>query len=215
MHRTLLVSAIVALATSTSPLAAEECAGDVCPDAEQPELPPFRTYRLELSPFAGVLVDDPDALSVATGLTSRLYVHNRIAIGLEGSFYDRQPIAEAARRAQIRDRRMALGLQLSWVAASGYLAPQSPADFYLLGGGGIISALEPAEDPTKGRLDFTEMATIGAGSRFLFNSWLGVIGEARGTAIFDGGFDAPTPAFEGRLGLTALLPVRRIDRVEL
>jgi hypothetical protein len=215
MFRTLSILGLLSV-TAWAPLArGEECHGDDCPDEAVPELPPFRTFRLELSPFGGVLVGDPDALSIVTGLTSRIYVHNRVAVGLEGSLFQRQALTAAAERADVRARRMGLGLHLSWVAASGEIGDGTVADFYLLGGGGIVTALQPPTDPTKGRLDFTEMVTIGAGSRFFFTSWLGVVAEARGTAILDAGLAAPTPAFEGRLGLTALLPPRRLDRVEL
>lgn len=208
--------ALISIAPSNA--RAKPCQTEACRrDRGVAELPPFRQWRLELSPFGGAMVGDPDEISSVLGVTSRIYVHNRLGIGLEGALYQRHPLAQAAERAEVRTQRMALGLHLSWVAASGALGPDGStvADFYLLGGGGIISAQQNAEDPTKPRLDFTEMATIGAGSRFFFTSWLGLVAEARGNAIFDGGLDAPTPAFEGRLGLTTFWPPTRLDHVEL
>jgi hypothetical protein len=219
MHRRLVLSAIAGVISAATPVSADECFGEACTaDSVEAALPAFRSWRLEATPFGGAMVGDPDEVTVLSGLTTRVYLHNRLAFGLEGALHHRRPLSKEAEAAEVRARRLALGIHLAWIAMSGRLGADSDsaiADLYLLGGGGIISTQHHAADPRKPRLDFTEMATIGLGSRVMFSSWLGVVAEARGSAIFDGGFDAPTPAFEGRLGLTTMWPPRALERVAL
>lgn len=177
-------------------------------DAPERERPGFRTFRIEFNPTGGVFVDDADAVHMVTGLNARIYVLNRLAFGLEGNTFHRVPVNEVGEDARSRARRLSFGINMAWVAATGQVGDTQALDFFLTGGGGVLTGEAPRTGNRSGtRLDFTEYVDLGAGGRFFFNHWLGLTMDGRAKAIFDGA--APTMAFEGRLGLTAFFPLHK------